>query len=387
MPARWSVPLRWSRLLAGLFLGALTAPIELVCLAAAGLAIAGSAAWPRSRRGTVRRVLTVAGRVAALERSRVAAFFGERTDAPHRDRRAVPYLALRVLSGLLGGMVLGLFGAGVDTGVTGAWAWARGSRPDGIPASGWIIAYILLAGTVLAFLAVQGLVGVANIERRLVRWLTRPSARDAFERRISELAISRADVVAAVDDERRRIERDLHDGVQQRLVALGMLVGRARRAGQPERVSALLAQAHEQSWLALNELREVAWRVYPVALDGGGLRAALETVAERSSVPVDIEFELAATPGRAVDAAIYFVVCEAVTNAAKHANASAVRVRVARVGDTIAVSVHDDGSGGADPGGGGLTGLARRVAALDGRLRVDSPAGGPTTIMAELPCG
>jgi signal transduction histidine kinase len=175
----------------------------------------------------------------------------------------------------------------------------------------------------------------------------------------------------------------LHDGVQQRLVALGMLIGRARRSGDSE----LLRAAHEESQRALAELREVSWRVFPAALAGGGLPAALEVVADRSLVPVRLSVELTERPPGAVETAAYFVVCEAVTNAAKHAGAGEVRVSVAEREKTVVVRVADDGKGGADPAGGGLSGLGRRVEALDGRFAVSSPAGGPTVIVAELPCG
>jgi signal transduction histidine kinase len=191
----------------------------------------------------------------------------------------------------------------------------------------------------------------------------------------------------AVDGERRRIERDLHDGVQQRLVALGMLIGRARRSHHPDRADQLLLQAHEESRRALTELREVAWRVYPTVLDEAGLHAALETVAERTTLPVHLTYDVEAPPApRQVETVAYFVVSEAVTNVVKHSGATRIKVALHRDGPTLAVRVEDDGTGGADPAGGGLNGLASRVAALDGRFRVDSPAGGPTTVIAELPC-
>jgi signal transduction histidine kinase len=190
-----------------------------------------------------------------------------------------------------------------------------------------------------------------------------------------------------VDAERRRIERDLHDGVQQRLVALGVLLGRARR--NPDAAADLLAQAHEESRHVLEDLREVAWRVYPAALDSLGLAEALEAVADRSAVPVRLRCELPhAPPG--VATAVYFLVCEAVTNAAKHSGATMIRVDVTRedspgTGGAVRVEVADDGAGGADPAGGGLAGLSRRVLALDGGFAVSSPVGGPTVITARIP--
>jgi len=131
----------------------------------------------------------------------------------------------------------------------------------------------------------------------------------------------------------------------------------------------------------------VAWRVYPAALDSLGLREALEAVAERAGMPVRLTYRVPGPLPKPVQTAAYFVVCEAVTNAVKHAGAEHITVDVAQEGKVVRVRVRDDGKGGADPLGGGLSGLALRVAALDGRLTVDSPPGGPTVIGAELPCG
>ncbi len=182
-------------------------------------------------------------------------------------------------------------------------------------------------------------------------------------------------MLAAVDAERRRIERDLHDGVQQRLVALGMLLGRARRGRTPERAEALLLQAHQESQEVLAELRKVDWRVYPTALDSLGLREALGGVAERCALPLRMDLDLPGTPPAPVETAAYFVVSEAVTNAAKHSSATAVSVRVRHRADVLVVRVRDDGVGGADPVGDGLTGLAGRVGTLDGRLHAHTPSG------------
>lgn len=202
---------------------------------------------------------------------------------------------------------------------------------------------------------------------------------------MEELSVTRADVVEAVREERRRIERDLPDGVQQRLVALGVLIGRARRA-DGDRAAELLAQAHQETQEVLQDLRDVAWRVYPAALDAGGLQPALAALAERAGVRVELDLAVQTRPEVDVEAVAYFVVSEAVTNAAKHAAASVVSGRVRRGAGWLVVRVEDDGAGGASVSGAGLSGLARRVAALDGRFTVDSPVGGPTVVTAELPC-
>jgi signal transduction histidine kinase len=286
--------------------------------------------------------------------------------------------------GVLGGVVLALLVIGATTAVMIAWAWLHGETFDGMEPSWPIVLYIGVGGVVLLFLDLSGLVGVHSLERGLARSALCPNPTEVLERRIVELAETRAGIVAAVDTERRRIERDLHDGLQQRLVALAMVIGRARRGRSPEN---LLEQAHEEAQRALAELREVAWRAYPSALDSLGLGEALAGVAERSSVPVSVRCSLDFRPPSAVETAAYFVVCEAVTNAAKHADAAKIAVSVEEEDGKVIVRIHDDGKGGAEPTGGGLSGLARRVAALDGRFAVGSPAGGPTTIVAELPCG
>ncbi|MER5419050.1 sensor histidine kinase [Streptosporangium roseum] len=177
-----------------------------------------------------------------------------------------------------------------------------------------------------------------------------------------------------------------HDGVQQRLVALGMLLGRARRLDAPGAAASLFRQAQDESRYVLEELREVAWRIYPVALDDGGLPVALESLVERSSVPIVLDYDVPVRPGPAQETAAYFVVSEAVTNALKHSQDQRVEVEVRQVDGILLVRVSDDGIGGACQDGRGLSGLARRVAAYDGRFDLDSPAGGPTTLRAELPC-
>jgi len=241
-------------------------------------------------------------------------------------------------------------------------------------------------GGVLLFLDIQGLLSLNALDARLAREHFGPSERELLEQRIDELAASRAGVLRAVDTERRRIERDLHDGVQQRLVALAMLLGRARRHRAPGQAEALLEQAHQESREVLTELREVAWRIYPSALDDLGLQEALGGVAQRSAIPMRMEFGIPPHLPRPVETAAYFVVSESVTNAAKHSGASSIHVSVTSDGSLLSVRIQDNGKGGADPAGSGLTGLRSRVDALDGCLNVDSPLGGPTTITAELPC-
>jgi signal transduction histidine kinase len=210
-----------------------------------------------------------------------------------------------------------------------------------------------------------------------------------LRRRVSDLRDSRARIIAAGDAERRSLERDLHDGAQQRLVGLALRLRLARRhVPEASEAAPLLDEAMTELTETLGELRELARGIHPALLADRGLDAALPALADRSAVPVD----LVGTPGGRlpppVETAAYFVVAEALTNVAKYAGASRAEVSVAREDGRAVIVVRDDGVGGADPAAGsGLRGLADRVGALDGRLEVQSPRGGGTLVRAEIPCG
>ncbi|QNS09345.1 sensor histidine kinase [Streptomyces xanthii] len=367
----------------GVFLGCVAACAGVVWLAVAGVVLGPFLLWPRTRAGARAALVAGARRIAGLERRRRTVFFRDRFPLHYvpQDMTVLRYVATRAYAGTVTAVTLALFGFGMVLAGVFTAALVRGRV--GV---GELLWQVLLGGALL-FLGVQGLRSLYALDARLARDTFGPSERELLRQRIDELATSRAAVVHAVDTERRRIERDLHDGLQQRLVALAMLLGRARRPGRTaEQSAALLAQAHEEAQDVLTELREVAWRVYPSALDGPGLREALGGVAERSPVPLRLEYGLDRPLPRPVETAAYFVVSEAVTNAAKHAQATSVQVRLTMAAGVLTISVQDDGCGGADPHGTGLAGLRGRVEALDGRLRVDSPPAGPTTITAELPC-
>ena len=191
------------------------------------------------------------------------------------------------------------------------------------------------------------------------------------------------------DIERRRLERNLHDGAQQRLVSLSLVLrlAQAKVESDPEAANRLLVQAAEELAAALEELRELARGIHPAVLSDRGLYAALEALAARSPLPVDLELEDERLP-EPVEAAAYYVVSEALANVVKYAGASSVAVSIARVNGRAVVEIADDGIGGADPAqGSGLRGLVDRVEALDGLLRVESPRGSGTRIRAEIPCG
>jgi signal transduction histidine kinase len=218
--------------------------------------------------------------------------------------------------------------------------------------------------------------------------LSSPGRAELTER-IETLETSRAGAVDVQETELRRIERDLHDGAQARLVALGMSLGMAEQklAEDPDRAGELLAEARVGAEQALRELRDLARGIHPPVLTDRGLEAAIAALAHSTPIHVSLTASLPSRPPAPVETAAYFVVAEALANAAKHAHADVVQIRITQAGRLLVVDVVDDGVGGADPAGSGLSGLTRRVEALDGTLTVTSPSGGPTTVHAELPCG
>jgi signal transduction histidine kinase len=205
--------------------------------------------------------------------------------------------------------------------------------------------------------------------------------------RVDTLTRSRRDALDVQTAELRRIERDLHDGAQARLVALSMQLGRAEaRLGDDPETAALVRSAREEAGAAIAELRDLARGIAPPILTDRGLVAAVSSLADRSATSVTVTAEDGGRLPESVETAAYFVIAEALTNVAKHAPGASARVSIERQTETLAISVADDGPGGAKPSGNGLDGLRTRVEALDGTFTVISPAGGPTVIRAELPC-
>jgi signal transduction histidine kinase len=212
--------------------------------------------------------------------------------------------------------------------------------------------------------------------------------REELTERIEVLEITRAGAVDVQESDLRRIERDLHDGAQARLVALGMNLGMAEQkfANDPAAARELVAEARVGVEAALRELRDLARGIHPPVLTDRGLGPAIEALVDHSPFPVEVTVAVGPRPARAVETAAYFVVAEALTNATKHARPAQVTIRIARETGRLLLEVVDDGPGGADPAGSGLSGLRRRVEALDGALTISSPPGGPTVVRAELPC-
>jgi signal transduction histidine kinase len=210
-------------------------------------------------------------------------------------------------------------------------------------------------------------------------------------RLVEELRASRRRIVTAQDDARRRLERDIHDGVQQRLIALSLALRLAQAglaSGPPGATATALAGAADEAREALSELRRLARGIHPAILTEGGLAAALESLAERSAVPADLVRVPPEQLPPPVEITVYYLVAEALANVAKHARATAVQIRVEPADGRVRVEVADDGVGGATAGSGsGLTGLADRVTALAGEFDVDSPPGRGTRLRAEIPCG
>jgi signal transduction histidine kinase len=355
---------------------------------------------------------------AQLERLRIRLFMGETIEAgykPRPDNRILQQIKVMVKDGavwkdLAYGFLL--FPIGIAEFViatvllsftVGLMAAPLYFKPTGGPTffgdsttgSGWQVdtwpeALLLCAiGLSLLIPACVIVVGVARGHVAFARWMLGRSETEELEERVDVLTKTRSDVMEAMVLERRRIERDLHDGAQQRLVSLAMNLGMAKEkmATDPEAAQALVAEAHDEAKQVLSELRELVRGIHPAVLTDRGLDAAISAIAGRSPVPVTVDVALPMQPPEAIESTAYFIVAEALTNIAKYSQAQRARVTIWFEDGVLNVLVWDDGIGGArTQSGSGLDGLADRVAALDGRFAVVSPPSGGTTVRAEIPC-
>ncbi|MEN2738877.1 histidine kinase [Microbacterium sp. X-17] len=251
-------------------------------------------------------------------------------------------------------------------------------------------AWAPLAGVLAVIGSLAAIVGLAIADAALCRVILVPSREAQFAAEARASREQRAGAVRAAEVERTRIERDLHDGVQPRLVSIGMTLGLAQQKidSDPAAAKALIAEAHASTKAAVTELRQLARGIHTAVLDDRGLDAALSALAARSHIPVTLDVRIAQRCSRPAEAAVYFAIAEALTNAAKHSRATACRVLVRQPdAGTLWARVEDDGIGGARivPGG-GLDGLVNRVAAAGGVARIDSMPGGPTTVEVTVPC-
>ena len=248
----------------------------------------------------------------------------------------------------------------------------------------------LIAGVVLLLPLSMLTNFVALMHVEFGKWLLAPSVQEQLVERVEELTESRNAVMRAMHLERRRIERDLHDGAQQRLVNLAMELGLAREKMNTDVEAArkLLEESHEDAKLVLTELRELVRGIHPAVLTDRGLDAAISAIAGRSPIPVGVDIDLPGREPEEVEGTAYFVVVEALTNIAKHSGATEANVSIRKDGDWLRIVVSDNGKGGADlMAGTGLRGLQDRIAALDGRFAIESPKGVGTSIMVVIPCG
>jgi signal transduction histidine kinase len=273
-----------------------------------------------------------------------------------------------------------------------AWYWAL---PNGIELGAmnidtvWEALAAIPVGAVLALASLRVVNWLGALHGAFARVMLGPSSDPELEAQVVDLSTARSRIIAAADDERRRLERNLHDGAQQRLVALSLTLGLARRqveSGDDAEVRERLTEAEQEARLAIDELRELARGIHPAILTSRGLDAALAELSGRAAVPVTVDGEVGERLAPEIEAAAYFTISEALANVGKYAEASEARVRIGVREGTLDVVVADDGRGGADPGSGsGLRGLIDRVGAVGGTFQIDSPPGGGTTLTAHLP--
>ncbi|MFD1536041.1 sensor histidine kinase [Nonomuraea guangzhouensis] len=357
----------------------------------AGLTVTCAVAPPLMRRGLPH--------FTRVQRSRFEAFLGVRIPPvrspisyrSHITWRQIGYHVLSPLVGLAGAVLVAFAWGAAVVGLT-AFLQPMLQEPPLVfrfnLRNPYVVSAYMVVGCALLLVAPILARAMAHLDLAVARTLLGPS-RHELGQRIETLTESRAGVIDAADAERRRIERDLHDGAQQRLVSLAMNLGLARATltDLPEPAREAIEQAHEESKQALKELRDFVRGLHPAVLNDQGLDAALSGIAARAPIPVRLRVDIGLRTSPTIEAVAFFIVSEALTNIAKHAAATRAQVSVVRERDRLSLHIFDDGCGGATlDGGTGLRGLVQRIDSVDGTLRLSSPLGGPTTIEVDLPC-
>ncbi|WP_405217500.1 histidine kinase [Agrococcus sp. Ld7] len=353
--------------------------------------------------------------VAWFERERVAGLYGVDVPpavfrrSPRTDWLSLPHRLLRIVTdgqhwrAILSFFLASIFGAFtlpllslIGIGIPLAFAGLGDAATVGIPLTSLAVpvAWSPLIGLVAFVGGLAGTIGLAMAHRSVSTGLLVPDDRERLEQQARDERERRHGAVRAADFDRTRIERDLHDGVQPRLVSIAMQLGMARDKieSDPAAAMRLIDEAHASSKSAVTELRQVARGIHVAVLDDRGLDAAVSALAARSVVPVEVDARIEGRCSRDAETAVYFAIAEGITNAQKHARASRIRVairtrRSSSGTDSLWARVEDDGIGGAErQSGGGIDGLAHRVAGVGGTLTMTSPAGGPTAIEVDVPC-
>jgi signal transduction histidine kinase len=303
--------------------------------------------------------------------------------------RAVASAAVSTILGLVVLPLLSIFASGIVLAFAPLFARSGTVRLAGtgidVP-----VAWASMVGILAALVALAAVIGLALLHGVLARVIVVPTREAQLTEQARTSDAQRAGAIRASEVERTRIERDLHDGVQPRLVSVGMTLGLAQQKidDDPEAAKALLAEAHTSTKAAITELRQLARGIHASVLDDRGLDAALSALAGRSHIPVHLDVRLDTRCDRNAEAAVSFAIAETLTNAAKHSRASECRVLVRQREDgSLWARVEDDGIGGAQviPGG-GLDGISNRILAAGGTVRLDSPQGGPTSLEVSVPC-
>ncbi|WP_431899524.1 histidine kinase [Nonomuraea sp. bgisy101] len=356
-------------------------------------AVTGAAAWPLLvlvgmcaalvpfgglGRPLLARLLVVVRALTRLQRARAAGVLGHRITEPSPRGRTVRDLAWLAVHAVVGPACLMSVGALLAS----AWKIVRLRTAEAGMSATLTLSLAIVTFVVIALAAIPLL---HTLQARLAERMLRPEP--SLASRVRQLTESRAAAVDAQAAELRRIERDLHDGAQARLISVRMNLGLVRGASDPDQIRDLVQEAWESAGQALVDLRDLVRGIHPPVLADRGLAGAIQAASLLCPIPVEVDIDLPARPDAPVESALYFAAAEALTNVAKHSLATRAWVRLSHSGGVLRLTVGDDGRGGADLAAGtGLAGIRRRLSAFDGTLAVHSPVGGPSELTMELPC-